>query len=1337
MSDRSVSVFLNATVTGFLAGMEKAKLATTDLAKSAEKSATQHRQSWDKVGKGMLLTGGVIAAGVVLAVKAFADFDKQMGNVKAVSNASATQMEKLAKAAIKAGADTVFSASEAAKAEGELAKAGVKTSDILGGALTGSLNLASAGGLDLANAATIAAQSMNIFKLGGKDVSHIADVLAAGANKSAADVGSLGDALKQGGLVAAQTGLHLEDTVGTLSMFADSALVGSDAGTSLKTMLMRLVPSSDAAQTAMDSIGFSAYDAQGKFVGMASVAEQLKTGLGGLTEKQRASTLNTIFGSDATRAASILYEKGAAGVRDYTSAVNDQGAASRMAATMLNNLSGDFEGLKGSIDTALIQSGSAGNDVLRGLVQGATKAVNAFGNLPDPVQKSAVGFAAVTSAGLLLVGGFLTVVPKIIETRKALEALHITSGRTGAALKGLGKAAGIATVLAAAAAAASAFDTANTRAVPGIEATTAALLKTGDAAGNVDALFKGMDTGSFLGSANRPVDDLAAAFKRLTNKDGIDSFSDSVDGLFGRINGGTQSAAVFNNIGTALGTLVTSGHADLAKKQFDAMAKKLGLSGDAVNRLRDLMPGYDEALAGAANAADLAGQATGSAAKGADGLTAAQRKLAAAAGDAKKALDAEVQSLQDAGLVVLSTRSATRDLIQAQVDATAALHKNGKGLSNNSVKGRENAAALDAVASKALSLADSIYKETGSEAKMRASLVSSRGSLIKTYLQFDNNIGRARAYADSILKIPKQHLTQLQIDKAAADAKIVVLQKKIDSVKQGKVPGITANSKAGRAIIAGFQKQIDVLHGKTIVVKAGFSFASAGFPGKVTPPKSAVFPATGGHISGPGSGTSDSIPAMLSNGEYVINASQTAKHRPLLDAINSGAQGFAGGGQVGSTINIKLPSLDAIRAALTIRVPDMGGGGGGMAGAGVQRWLPVVLQALGLTGQPASLAQTLLRRMNQESGGNPNAINMTDSNARAGHPSQGLMQTIPGTFNHYRMPGLSSSITDPLSNIVAAIRYALSSYGSLAAAFNRAGGYANGTDSAAPGLAWVGEHGKELLDFRGGERVIPNHHLAGGGLVQNFASGGFVSADFSAMSSGMSNPTIPSKGALSAALIRQQKATTALHVAENNLYTLRRTKGHTAAQIRIDEERLATARASLSTATRTLRGIEAARSGKPQPFVTQFHASAGKANRQTERFLFNIGWLGRHGYRVLADQLLMAGDAQAYALAEGAVKNAGTARALSADMARSVKNQKALTTAQDAVNARYSAVPAQPAWALPTGVAASTYGARPAPARIQSIVVKIGDKELTTLISTTVDGHTQSLVDALVYGGGG
>ncbi|WP_206308713.1 phage tail tape measure protein [Streptomyces sp. A1136] len=119
-------------------------------------------------------------------------------------------------------------------------------------------------------------------------------------------------------------------------------------------------------------------------------------------------------------------------------------------------------------------------------------------------------------------------------------------------------------------------------------------------------------------------------------------------------------------------------------------------------------------------------------------------------------------------------------------------------------------------------------------------------------------------------------------------------------------------------------------------------------------------------------------------------------------------------------------------------------GSSDVGGSGVQRWAPVVLQALSMLGQPASLLQTTLRRMNQESGGNPYAINNWDSNAMAGDPSRGLMQTIGSTFNAYAGPLRSRGIYDPLANIYASMRYALDRYGSIARAYNQPGGYDSG-----------------------------------------------------------------------------------------------------------------------------------------------------------------------------------------------------------------------------------------------------------------------------------------------------
>ncbi|MCX4606994.1 phage tail tape measure protein [Streptomyces mirabilis] len=152
-----------------------------------------------------------------------------------------------------------------------------------------------------------------------------------------------------------------------------------------------------------------------------------------------------------------------------------------------------------------------------------------------------------------------------------------------------------------------------------------------------------------------------------------------------------------------------------------------------------------------------------------------------------------------------------------------------------------------------------------------------------------------------------------------------------------------------------------------------------------------------------------------------------------------------------------------------------GGSSGDIGGSGVKRWSSVVLQALKLVGQPASLLPATLRRMNQESGGNPRAINNWDINARNGTPSKGLMQVIDPTFAAYAGKLRGRGIWDPLANVYASMRYALSRYGSLASAYNRPGGYANGGRPRPGEVAWVGENGPELLQFGGGQTVLDSN----------------------------------------------------------------------------------------------------------------------------------------------------------------------------------------------------------------------------------------------------------------------
>lgn len=454
MADRTVTVRMRMDVGSAIASARAFGAAISDTAKKATTGAAtmsaaidnasgKQKRAYDNISR----TSTVVAVGLVgafgLAAKASMDFDKAMSSVAANSGAHGAALQQMRQAAIAAGRDTAFSATEAAQGEDELAKAGLSVADVVHGGLKGALNLAAAGQISVADAAETAATAMTQFKLSGAQVPHVADLLSAAANKAQGSVGDMGMALKQSGLVAAQFGLSIEDTVGTLASFASAGLIGSDAGTSFKTMLLSLANPSQAAASTMRELGIQAYDAQGKFVGITALAGQLHDKMSGLTQAQRDQALATMFGSDAIRAANILYQQGAGGISGWIAKVNDSGNASRTAAEKMNNLSGDLEQLKGSLETALIQSGSQANGALRGLVQTVTAAVNAFSALPGPVQGGIVALAGVSGAGILAAKGILSIVGTVRDAKEAWSGFRAAlasgegaTGKMGAAVKG-------------------------------------------------------------------------------------------------------------------------------------------------------------------------------------------------------------------------------------------------------------------------------------------------------------------------------------------------------------------------------------------------------------------------------------------------------------------------------------------------------------------------------------------------------------------------------------------------------------------------------------------------------------------------------------------------------------------------------------------------------------------------------------------------------------------------------------------------------------------------------------------------------------------------------------
>lgn len=310
------------------------------------------------VGLGIAKALGVAFVAASTAVyKVGSDFEATMSGVQAVSGATAEQMEVLTAAALQAGEDTVFSASESAKAIEELIKAGLSIEQVLKGGLAGALDLAAAGEISIADSAIIASTALNAFRDDNLTMADAADILAGAANASATDVKGLSLGLAQSAAVAANMGLTFEDTTTALAVFAQNGLKGSDAGTSLKTMLMRLQPTTDKQAKAMQELGLYTeetgsifYDAQGKIKSLDEIADILAKKLGHLTDAERQMALQTIFGADAIRGATILFREGAAGVDAMNAAMKGTTAA-EVAAERMDNLKGALERVLGTLET--------------------------------------------------------------------------------------------------------------------------------------------------------------------------------------------------------------------------------------------------------------------------------------------------------------------------------------------------------------------------------------------------------------------------------------------------------------------------------------------------------------------------------------------------------------------------------------------------------------------------------------------------------------------------------------------------------------------------------------------------------------------------------------------------------------------------------------------------------------------------------------------------------------------------------------------------------------------------------------------------------------------------
>lgn len=784
MADRVIEyVFKGKTsdLTSKVTAAGKSVSAFGDQLTAADAKGAKWRSGLTELGGTAGKVGLLAAAGFTAFVGSAANFDQAMSSVSAATHETAANMTLLRQAAMDAGADTSYSAGEAAGAIEELAKAGVSTKDILAGGLIGSLNLAAAGELEVGTAAELAATAMTQFKLSGDQVTHVADLLAAGAGKAQGGVTDLGGALKQSGLVASQLGISIEETVGTLAAFASAGLIGSDAGTSFRTMLLRLANPTKESADLMRQLGINAYDAQGNFVGMASIAGQLQTAFAGMTQAQRDQMMATLFGSDAIRAANVLYNEGADGLAHWTGEVNEAGYAAETAAQRTDNLMGDLERLGGALETALISGGEGAQGPLRETVQLLTDVVDGYAKLPKPVQNAGTAVLGLTAAlgGTLFVGS--KVVTGLANTRKAMSDLGIAAGPAGSKLGRIASAAGR---LGATAGAILGVVTLVNQLTDSIGRIDAANLDR-----VIEAFAGGADLGKLSDSFHLARDDIG---QLLADMDRIDRQHYDFDPLGPIWN--TKSDKALDNIEAidqALAALVETG--DEGTATAEAFVQRLQEMADASGldiKVVDQLDAYTLAQENAGRAAE---DSTGPNADAADAIGGVGDQAGTAADQLLDLVDAMKEQTDQA----LGAFDANIAYGEALSGARESLKENGAEIRNSTEAGRENNKALSDLAGAWNNMDDTVRNGAGNYERARRHFID-----LAVGMGYPRE--EARRMAEEFLNIPDRLNPEIQLQGAQqAEAEMEKLTTALDKVPDSEVTNLRVDAETGIVTLHG------------------------------------------------------------------------------------------------------------------------------------------------------------------------------------------------------------------------------------------------------------------------------------------------------------------------------------------------------------------------------------------------------------------------------------------------------------------------------------------------------------------------------------------------------
>ena len=374
----------------------------------------------------------VVAAFAVDKIKDFGkacisagmDFDSQMSTVAAISGATGEEFEILRAKAQEMGATTAFSATESAQAMEYMAMAGWKTTDITNG-LAGVMNLAAASGEDLATTSDIVTDAMTAFGMSADQSTYFADVLAQTATNANTNVGMMGETFKYVAPLAGAMGYNIEDMSAAIGLMANAGIKGSQSGTSLRNIITNLASPTDKVAGAMDDLGISLTDSDGKTKSFGETLSDLRISFADLDEVQKTQYASAIAGKEGMSGLLALINSSDEDFDKLTDSIkNCTGASGKMAEIRLDNLEGDVTLFKSALEGAQIAISDKLTPVLRNLVKKATDW------LPTVQDKLLSAIDVVMDIGKYLVDEFSPLFKDIVEVVGELIPPIMEIGRT-------------------------------------------------------------------------------------------------------------------------------------------------------------------------------------------------------------------------------------------------------------------------------------------------------------------------------------------------------------------------------------------------------------------------------------------------------------------------------------------------------------------------------------------------------------------------------------------------------------------------------------------------------------------------------------------------------------------------------------------------------------------------------------------------------------------------------------------------------------------------------------------------------------------------------------------